>query len=164
MSDAMANLVERHRSRGVLVDTNILLLLFVGSFDRGRIARFKRTQQFTAGDFDRLTNVLSCFARIVTTPNILSEVSNLSGQLGEPDRARYFADFAGRIDLLDERYVPSKSAAAAAEFPRLGLTDSVILQLGKERLLVLSDDEPLCYYLERAGVDVINFNHVRDFG
>jgi len=164
MTDAMATLVERHRSRGVLVDTNILLLLFVGSFDRDRIPRFKRTQQFTVADFDRLTHVLSCFARIVTTPNILSEVNSLSGQLGEPDRARYFADFAGRIDLLDERYVPSKSAAAAPEFRRLGLTDSVILQLGKERLLVLTDDVPLYHYLEKAGVDVINFNHVRDLG
>jgi rRNA-processing protein FCF1 len=163
MTEAMATLIERHGSHGILVDTNILLLLFVGRFDRERIPRFKRTRQFTVADFDRLIRVLSCFARIVTTPNILSEVNSLSGQLGEPYRTKYFAEFARGIDLLDEHYVPSKSAAVMSQFSRLGLTDSVILHLSKERLLVLSDDLRLCQYLEKAGVDVINFSHIRGF-
>ena len=34
-------------NRTLLLDTNVLLLLFVGLWDRSRIQNFKRTEQFT---------------------------------------------------------------------------------------------------------------------
>jgi hypothetical protein len=50
MLDARA-LIEKHRSKGVLVDTNLLVLLLVGSINKRRIPEFKRTQSFTIEDF-----------------------------------------------------------------------------------------------------------------
>ena len=47
MNAHVSGLMQRYRSRGILVDTNILLLHFVGSFDPSLIARFKRTERFT---------------------------------------------------------------------------------------------------------------------
>jgi rRNA-processing protein FCF1 len=157
--DSTEPLVSRYASRGVLVDTNVLLLYFVGRFRRERIRSFKRTSQFTERDFDRLARLLSPFARIVTTPNVLSEVSNLSGQLGDPEKTRYFRQFAREIAVLDERYVESTAASQDDCFSRLGLTDSAILRLAKDRFLVLTADAGLYDAAARARIDAINFAH-----
>ncbi len=161
MTDLILGLIERHRSRGVLVDTNILLLYFVGSFSRELIPRFKRTCEFTVDEYDFLNQLLARFARVVTTPNILAEVNSLSGQMGEPAKTEYFEEFARGIATLDERYVPSATASQLSEFPKLGLTDSGILHLAGGKYLVLTTDLELCHFLEKAAVDVLNFNHIR---
>jgi hypothetical protein len=161
MTDPILGLIERYHSGGVLVDTNILLLYCVGSYSREQISRFKRTVQFTVEDYDLLVRLLSRFARVVTTPNILSEVNSLSGQMGEPAKTQYFEEFARGIALLDEQYVASATASRLSAFPKLGLTDSGILHLAGGKYLVLSDDFRLCQFLEKAGVDVLNFNHIR---
>ena len=161
MTDHILGLIERHGSGGVLVDANILLLYFVGSYNREHVPRFKRTGQFTVNDYDLLVRVLSRFARVVTTPNILSEVNSLSAQMGEPAKTEYFEEFARGIATLDEHYVTSATASQLSEFPKLGLTDSGILHLAEDQYLVLTDDLRLCQFLEKAGVDVSNFNHIR---
>ena len=161
MTDHVRHLLERYRSQGVLVDTNILLLYFVGNFSRQQIPRFKRTLQFTEDDYDRLTGLLTPFDKIVTTPHILSEVNSLSGQLGEPARTRFFEEFARGITTLDEQYVASAEAAQLDKFPKLGLTDSGIMHLAAKPYLVLTDDFKLYQFLEQAGIDVLNFSHLR---
>ena len=45
MLDAGA-LIAKYRSGGVLVDSNLLVLLLVGSVNKQRILDFKRTQDF----------------------------------------------------------------------------------------------------------------------
>jgi len=164
MTDPMVRLLERYRARGVLVDANILLLHFVGGYDRDLIARFKRTAQFTVEDYDLLSDLLARFATIVTTPNILAEVNSLSNQIGEPARTDYYTSFAAGITTLDEHYVESADAAQAEPFSKLGLTDSGIMLLASGNYLVLTDDFKLYRFLEDAKIDVINFNHIRPLG
>jgi rRNA-processing protein FCF1 len=162
MNEHAYRLMQQYRARGVLVDTNILLLLFVGSFDRLLVTKFKRTRdRFTIKDFDFLSKFLAQFERMVTTPNILSEVNGLSNQIGEPVKTRFYSDFAKKIPLLHEEYVASKQAAQVEAFSKLGLTDSGILHLVRGNYLVLTDDLTLYGYLEKAGIDVLNFNHLR---
>jgi hypothetical protein len=77
-------------------------------------------------------------------------------------RTEFFTQFASRIRTLDERHVPSSDAAEEIVFPKLGLTDSAILRLaGTEGYLILTDDFRLHGFLKNAGVDVVNFNHLR---
>jgi len=156
-------LIQRHRKKGVLVDANLLLLFFVGLFDRTQIQRFKRTRQnYTPEDHDVLVRLLRFFDdKLLTTPNILTEVSNLSGQFGEPIRSNYFKAFSRGISLLQEHYVESSRSAEAEHFVLMGLTDTAILSLASAGHLVLTDDFPLAQRLQKAGADVINFNHVR---
>ena len=161
MMDPTLETVERYRSRGVLVDTNILLLYFVGRFAPRMISRFKRTKAFAIEDYDLLSRLLSGFKRVVTTPNILSEVSSLSCQMRDPLRTKYFEQFAHEITTLDEHYVRSVDAASVKHFTKLGLTDSAIIDLAKGNYLVLTDDLTLYLFLESTGIDVLNFNHVR---
>jgi rRNA-processing protein FCF1 len=164
MNDEVQRLVVRYARKGILIDTNILLLYFVGSFDQDLISSFKRTLQFTVEDYNTLLLLLQMFDRLVTTPNILTEVSNFSGQLGEPAKTSYFYTFAKQLALMEEHYVASREVAAEDEFIKMGLTDASIFKLPKDQYLVLTDDFRLSQSLQHKGIDVINFNHIRPLG
>lgn len=51
--------------------------------------------------------MLARFDRVVTTPNVLSEVNSLSNVLRGVARDGYFAEFARKIVTLHEEYVVS---------------------------------------------------------
>lgn len=52
MKEYINNLFNKYRKKGVVVDTNILLLWFVGSVNRSRISQFNRTEKFAPEDYD----------------------------------------------------------------------------------------------------------------
>lgn len=72
MKEYIHNIFNKYRKKGVIVDTNILVLWFVGSVNRSRISQFNRTEKFAPEDYDLLVNILSNFGNIITTPNILT--------------------------------------------------------------------------------------------
>lgn len=82
MLDPIA-LIRKHRSKGVLVDANLLVRFFVGSVNRRRIAGFKRTRQFTPADYDLLVALLRWFGNVIVTPHILGQASDLSDLSGD---------------------------------------------------------------------------------
>lgn len=151
------------RRKSLLIDSNLLLLLFVGLHDRSRIEKYKRTAQFSVEDFKLLLAFIGRFREIVTTPSILTEVSNLLGQLPDMLGYSHLEHFAGRIRILHERYTPSQTLSNDKAFPKFGLTDTAIVQAARENYLVLTDDFRLTQYLAAKNIDVINFNHLRPF-
>lgn len=163
MNEHIAEILRRHKKSGALIDTNILLLFFVGSFDPELIPRFKRTKMFTIQDYETLVSVLGYFESIITTPHILTEVSNLSGQLPlRPDSQRnYFARFAHGIALFHENHFPSTEISSMQEFIKFGLSDTAIVRLARNNHLVITDDFQLAQYLQTQCIDVLNFNHIR---
>lgn len=159
--DYYSEMLARYKSKGLLVDSNLLLLLLVGLLDPNRIERFKRTQAFDVDAFELLKRIVELFATVVTTPNVLTEVSNLLGQLPEAareDSSRLLAELAGRTD---EQYRPSRDLVGRHHFAKFGLTDSSVIESCRGRYLVLTVDLPLFHYLINTGVDAINFNHLR---
>jgi hypothetical protein len=153
--------INTYKDKGLLIDTNLLLLLFVGLHSRKGIQRFKRTSQFTPEDFDCLARVVQLFKQVVTTPSVLTEVSNLLGQLPESVRLPVFEVFSVGIHTFQEQFTPSRELAQESCFPKFGLTDAGIVESAKGKFLVLTDDFRLAGYLKRRGIDVINFNHLR---
>jgi hypothetical protein len=101
------------------------------------------------------------FGSLVTTPNVLTEVSNLASGLGGQCQKFFETVFRKAISVLRECYVPSNSVANASHFPKLGQTDSAILSLVKGKYLLLTDDFRLAQYFQKIGGDVVNFNHIR---
>lgn len=157
-------LISKYNRKGVLPDSNLLLLYFVGLYDPERIETFKRTNSrgFTVNDFKLLSKLLDCFKTIVTTPNILTEVGNLSGQLSRSSKKEsYFNVFADQVRLMMEHYAESKKICALEQFNNFGLTDAGIISIAKGNYLVLTDDLPLFAYLQNVGIDAINLNHLR---
>jgi len=106
MLDAGAR-IEKHRSKGVLVDTNLLILLLVGLVNKRRILEFKRTQNFTIEDFDTLSRLISWFGKLVTTPHVLSQVSDLTHLPGK-DLRTIRGLFSSIVEQMEEAYDSSR--------------------------------------------------------
>lgn len=158
----VSNLLSKYYTKGILINTNILLLYLVGKVNRERIARFKRTKQFIPDDYDRLLQILEGFRKIVVTSNILTEVNSLANQLGEPEKTQCLIKFTVLISQITEEYIESSIIADCDVFLRFGLTDCGIMLLAEDKYLVLTDDLKLHYYLKAFGIDTVNFNNLRN--
>jgi predicted nucleic acid-binding protein len=155
-----AALIRKHRSNGILIDANLLLLYVVGMTNEQRIARFKKTDAYTVHDFRILQSLISEFQEVVTTPHILTEVSNLA-KLTEPELSRLRHRFRTIVDASSEIVDTSRAIMAAPVFLRLGLADAAIFMAAKNPMLVLTADLDLYRTLRQAGVDAINFTDLR---
>jgi len=161
--DYHVKLLSKYRNKGLLLDSNLLLLYFIGLYDYNTISTFKRTTKYTIEDFDIISRIINFFDRVITTPHILTEISNLSGQLSGKIKSHYFKIFAEQIKLLEENSKPSKDLCDGKCFRKFGLTDSGIVEISRDTYLVMTDDLPLSGYLQSQRIDVINFNHIRYF-
>ena len=143
-----------------MLDANLLLLYLVGAVHPLGIGR-KRLTEYDPSDLILLHKHIGRKPRHVTTPNILTEVSNLLGSGAQqlvPNGASALRDFARDVE---ETYVPSCEAVFHSAYLKLGLSDCVIMELAKRETKIISADWALCGLLESAGLKVENFNHAR---
>lgn len=158
---SLAEILAKYKNKGALIDSNLLLLYFVCKYEPNLISSYKRTKIYTLQDYRLIDNIVSYFSKIVTTPNILTEVSNLSTQLPDSKRYDYFREFRNQVSLITESYVASSRACSNDYFSSIGLTDSAIVELAKNNYLVFTDDFRLVGLLRKTGVDAVNINHLR---
>jgi hypothetical protein len=145
----------------LLLDTNVLVLFVVGTVNRHRIETFKRTRQYRIQDFDLLSRVLVQWKHHCTVPHVLAEVSNLT-DLGEAEGFHARRVLKEMISVLTEVAVPSAEAVLDPTFTALGLADASIATVARgHKCAVLTDDFELYLRLQRDGVTVINFTHLR---
>jgi len=154
----------------IALDANLLVLLVVGLADERYISMHKRLQAYTAADYDLLKTLISESAGVAVMPNVLSEASNLLRQIADPAKSRIAAAFRNLIMKmttdpkgggLHEIYVRSADASSRTEFLRLGLSDSVLLEINKNNVVVLSADLNLYLAACAAGYEAVNFHHIR---
>jgi rRNA-processing protein FCF1 len=160
MLDALG-LIEKHRSRGALIDANLLILYLVGKTNKRRIKSFKPCDVFDVEDFDLLEALVEYLGKVFTTPHILTEVSNLA-QLKDRELSAFRHIYKLAVEQMDEVYDESRAVVADTAFMPLGLTDAAIAMLQSHRLLVLTVDRRLCDTLQQRGVDAVNFRHFRE--
>lgn len=149
-------------SRLLLLDANLAVLLAVGTARRSYVAKHKRLQEYDETDFELLRGFIAKFNRVLFTPNVLTETSNLIRQIKEPARSEAALILAALIDDADERVVASRLAARHRACTRLGLTDAVLLEVAREGAVLLTADLPLYLAAVQARLDAINFSRLRD--
>ena len=147
----------------VILDFDLLLLLIVGLTDPIYIGKHKRLSTYTTEDFDLLRRMLSTTRSIIVTPNILTETSNLAGQIAEPARSQIYTVIRSFVGLpaTNECAVLSMISVEDADFLRLGLTDVAILELLRNSYTLLTADFDLYLSAMARGMKVTNFNHLR---
>lgn len=148
-------------SGAVTVDTNLLVLLVVGSAGR-ELIEHRRLQDYTVDHFDVLVELIGRFSDLVFVPHILAEASNLVQQIGGPALGRVRATFRTLVETSLEVPVPSRVAAGRAEFGWLGLTDAAILHLCSDgpagiRPTLLTVDGPLAARAYGLECSVLSF-------
>ena len=138
------------RANGLLIDTNLLVLLVVGSVNRDRISRFKRTTGYSSADWDLLIGILEQISRRYTLPHVLAEVSTLTDLKGpELEVARIV--LLKLIGELREISINSADACATSLYIRFGLTDAAIAEAARRlRCSVLTNGFEPANLLERA--------------
>src|ERR1019366_4553633 len=108
MNEALS-LVLKHRRRGALLDANLLLIYAVGKCDKNLLPTLHHTKQYTS-DFTLIEHLIAFFSVLYTTPNILTEVSNLGGKIGQ----KFFVTLGAMVSVLQEEYCISNEAASNA--------------------------------------------------
>ncbi len=117
------------------------MLFITGSVNRRRIQTSKRTSGFTDEDFDLLVRLIDHFGKLIATPHVLSQVSDLTNlKADELRRGRRF------LSVLVQR-----------------LADAALATVCSRGVLVLTADLDLHIALSRSGADSLNFNHLRPF-
>lgn len=139
------------------IDTNLLVLLLVGSVDRDLVARHRRTRNFVPEDYDRLIAMVDALDQVFVTPNTLTETSNL---LNGSQDIRLMKQLSLLAQQAVEVYVASHVATNGSAFNRLGLTDAVLLEsISVERPLVTVDFDLYGAALAKGDRYAYNFTH-----
>jgi hypothetical protein len=153
--------------KGVAVlDSNLTVLLVVGSASTAYIEKHKRLKGYHTYDFEVLGLIIAEFLEIVLLPYVLTEASNLVRQIEEPAKGRISTAFRTFITTAVELPIPSAHGAMRSEYERLGLTDAVLLHLcsmsieGIDPTLITADSE-LADVAGSLGHSVIDYR--RDF-
>ena len=157
-------LLRKHRGKGVLVDANLLVLLLVGTVNRRRLGDFKRTQSFTAEDFDLLRKLIAHLGpRMLATPHVLSQVSDLTDLKGrELLQAREV--MKALVRKMEETYHPALDLVEHPLFTRFGRADAAVAAIHHTGALILTADLDLYIGLQRLKIESLNFHHIRMSG
>jgi rRNA-processing protein FCF1 len=156
------SLIRKYRQKGLLIDANLLLGFLIGSLHPRHLTDCRATTKFFGpADFTLLERFLGQFKRVVTTPHVLTEVSNLAGRLPSSLHTEFRLLFRAVIERLEEQLKPSRIVSAEIDFLRFGLTDTAISMVAAGQYLVLTDDVALAGLLAKRKIDVVNFNRIR---
>jgi|SRR6185312_15017530 len=155
-------LFSQHRGRTLLLDSNLLLLFLAGNLGSDFFQQFPRVSGYDFDDYELLRQTLKQFKTILTTPHVLTEITNLANKLSGVHRvewSRYLVRFI-TSESVQEKWIAGRELARTGEFIEFGITDSAISAIASEAL-VLTDDFPLSGSLTSRGFDVLNFKELR---
>lgn len=162
MSSYAGTMLEKYKARGLLIDANLLLLFLVGTYDLRLVGdgKFNKLSKYTVEDYRLLMRLRAVFTNAVTTPHVLTEVSNLTCDLPEATKMQCLGQFCQTLDAMEELALQSFEVARRPEFSFLGLTDTALAEVS-HRFLIVSDDARFVGRLNANGMDALNFNHLR---
>jgi predicted nucleic acid-binding protein len=141
-------------SKVLLLDTNLLLLLFIGAKDSTLISKARTLKAFEEADYDLLIDVIdNSFNSLVTTPHIMTEVSNLLRKEREDIKCLGRESMIEFIDKCEEILEPSAVLVDKSEFMRLGLTDVAIAVASQLPAFVLTADADLYIHVSNSGLE-----------
>jgi hypothetical protein len=147
----------------ILIDTNALVLLIVGLIDQNQIRHHRRTRLYTEKDYHKLLNVIQDLSRLIVLPNIWTETDNLLNNfLTGNFRWPYIQAFKKLVANTTERYLSSESGINSNYFISTGLTDSLIIELGKSCDMVISADSSLSDIAKANGIRVYDLVEERN--
>ena len=157
MNRNLEELFGKYRQKGIFIDTNILVLYIVGTINPAFIKRFNRGKNdFDENDFILISEFIESFETKITSPQILSEVSNFLDE-----KADFCIGLKEYIERSEEKYIKSEDLTKSPCFLKFGLADTSIVEVSKNTYLIFTDERPLFGYLVNEGIDAINFEWLK---
>jgi hypothetical protein len=166
LNDRLLGFVSQHKTQGILLDTNVLLLLLFAIHQPDKIGK-KRLEKYGESDGELLISYIKQFSRVLTTQHVLAETSNLlrqivSGQLSSDLSKKFHPLFCLNQPNSFEQCEVEGGSIDIDLFSQLGLTDSGLAAVVQTKRLLLTDDLDLYLATISRGGDAINFTHMRE--
>ncbi len=165
MNDNVGDLIARFCTKGILIDTNLLIVLLVGNIDPRMVGKFSSTNHYSRDDYERIRDVLVHFNRFIILPQVLTEAGNLLKR--NCPTARTLQDLHLELlrfvhsDAVHEARSLSRRITTHHAFTHLGYADAAILHAAGEKYLIFTDDGPLQGFAWNAGAGVLPFGWLR---
>ncbi len=161
MNPNIRDFISHYHSKGVLIDTQLLLVILVGNVEPRLIGKVARTDDYSRSDYERLRDLLGHFSQFITLSQILTEAGNLLKRNCPTqnillDLSRELALFV-HAERTREPQSPSRQITHHPAFCRLGYADAAILTAAAGKYLLLTADRPLQDTARNTGVDVLPF-------
>lgn len=154
-------LSQEARNRGIVVDTNLFVVLLVGSVNPELLQKDKRTSSYTKEDFFTLLRTVAYFQKRWITHSVATEACNLLDSLNRGNHLNIFAKMRQMIAHSADINAPCIPITETPGFEKFGFADASIVMLAQRGILVLTDDLPLYGLLSNLRLKCVNFNHVR---
>ena len=154
--DYISQLVVKYKKKGIFVDSEILILYVVGSKAPNLIGKNKLTANFDENDFIIVSRFIESFNLKITSPHILTEVSDLLGESND-----FHIILKEYINRAEELFLSSEEVAESESFLKFGLADSAMLEISKNSYLIFTADNRFYGYLTTMGIDAVNFDSVK---
>lgn len=155
----------------LVLDANLLILLFVGLFDPEHIEncnRLIKKSNLTKDDFLLLMKILDNFEpEIIITPHVLTEISNMSRATNmglENRKNNYFTLMINKLKNFREQHITLSELLGidlnhVIEF---GFSDLGIIETAKKLdAVILSNDFDMTEYARSQTPLVIYFTHIK---
>ena len=155
---------------GLIIDSNLLILLIIGLHNESDITNHERTGSYCVDDFRFLKKVLSTTNKIILTPHIMSEVSNMliegkSSKSGSLINNPHFDESIKIVSNADEVYIKKEYLIEnLKELASVGFTDLSIIKAAKQLgCAVMTDDGRLMPWLEHHKCTATNLTRIRTY-
>lgn len=149
-------------ARGLIIDTNLMLLLIIGAVEEGRhIRNSKRLNAFDRTDYELVLKCMSGYEDVFITPYIVTEVSNLidldglAGILAYEIARKLFSAFKKIDVLIDDDCAPSY-------FLNFGITDSSLIRLAPHYDVLTNDNKMLPLLFEASPNTIIPYEALKN--
>jgi hypothetical protein len=157
---------EKYGKKKLILDTNLLLLLLIGGYDKSCLDKYQCTEKYTGNDYVLLLKVLNFFkSEIVITPQILAEFSNQTiRDIKNPKIHHFIMMVRDKLRQYKEEYVPLDKLLdiEVKTIVIFGFPDmSIIEAASKIDAVILTDEINLCDHANFKRIPNIRFSALR---
>ncbi|MCK5833180.1 hypothetical protein KAH81_05855 [bacterium] len=155
------NIVAKCTRKGILLNTELLLLLCVGIYKRQLVESSKITNKYSVNDFNIVANIAAKFSPLYVSPQVLAEFSNYSDRLGSKVMREFYSSIEKILKGQFEVHIPKDVMIDENYLPVLGFTDVSMMKICEEKGCVLFTADLQLESIYSKRIDVVNFNHIR---
>lgn len=148
--------------QSLVIDANLLLLLIIGQIDEGQhLHKSNRLSAYDRKDLKKLRCVMAQFEKIIISPYLAAEVSNLI-DLKDTLRQRAFQVARIFFSQFEQASVSVCQDAQHSAFIRYGITDASLAVLAKDYMIITNDNRLLPILFAVNSKNVLPFSTVRE--
>jgi len=165
--DEISHYRRSHPAANLIIDTNVLLLFFIGVFDSNYLAECPlmtdNGRNYCEEHFKLMEKILGLFIdKVIITPHVLSEINMLSRTRIKPKTRMndFFLKLIQRLERCKEEQIGLKIILKNGGVLEFGFTDISLIEVATKNSWVIITDDFDLYRTYKEKIPVIYFNNI----